>query len=159
MKNHTCCFTGHRRIPAEEYDLISAKLETTLVQLVHRGYQFFGAGGALGFDTLAAMTVLKLKKDYSHIKLILVLPCRDQASRWKASDAQVYEYIKGQADKVVYISEDYTAECMFRRNRHLVDNSSVCIAYCTKEEGGTAYTVAYAGSRSVRIINLAENQA
>ena len=77
MKNHTCCFTGHRIIPAEEYDLISAKLEATMVQLIHRGYQFFGAGGALGFDTLAAMSVLKLKKDYPHIKLILVLPCRD----------------------------------------------------------------------------------
>lgn len=154
MKNHTCCFTGHRIIPAEEYDLISAKLEATMVQLIHRGYQFFGAGGALGFDTLAAMSVLKLKKDYPHIKLILVLPCRDQASRWKASDVQVYEYIKDQADKVVYISENYTADCMFKRNRHLVDNSSVCIAYCTKDEGGTAYTIRYAEHRMLRIINL-----
>ena len=159
MKNHTCCFTGHRLIPAEEYDMISARLEATLVQLIHRGYQFFGAGGALGFDTLAAMTVLKLKKDYPHIKLILVLPCADQASRWKASDVQVYEYIKSRADKVVYISEHYTADCMFRRNRHLVDNSSVCIAYCTKDEGGTAYTVAYARSRSARTINLANKRA
>jgi len=154
MRNHTCCFTGHRRIPPEEYDEIASKLEDILCQLINTGYQFFGAGGALGFDTLAAMTVLKVKKKYPHIKLILVLPCRNQTAKWKASDVKVYEYIKSQADKVVYISEEYTADCMFKRNRHLVDNSSVCIAYCTKEEGGTAYTVEYAYTKHIKVIKM-----
>lgn len=45
---------------------------------------------------------------------------------------------------------------MFKRNRHLVDNSSVCICYQTKETGGTAYTVEYARKHGLRIINLAE---
>ena len=154
MRNHTCCFTGHRRIPSEEYDEIASKLEDVLCQLINTGYQFFGAGGALGFDTLAATTVLKLKKRYPHIKLILVLPCRNQTAKWKASDVKVYEYIKSQADKVVYISEEYTADCMFKRNRHLVDNSSVCIAYCKKDSGGTFYTVGYARDNGLRVFSI-----
>ena len=39
---------------------------------------FYGAGGALGFDTLAAQTVLDMKKEYPQLRLILVLPCEDQ---------------------------------------------------------------------------------
>ena len=45
---------------------------------------------------------------------------------------QVYEEIKSQADKVVYTSHDYFRGCMFKRNRHLVNGSSVCIAYLTQ---------------------------
>ena len=45
----------------------------------------------MGFDTLAAQEVLNLRKQYKDIKLILVLPCRDQADRWKAEDQEEYE--------------------------------------------------------------------
>ena len=45
---------------------------------------------------------------------------------------------------------------MHKRNRHLVDNSSVCVSYMTKNTGGTAYTVGYAIKNHVQVINLAE---
>lgn len=45
---------------------------------------------------------------------------------------------------------------MFRRNRYLVDNSSICIAYLTKNKGGTAYTVDYAKKLGVTVINIAD---
>ena len=45
---------------------------------------------------------------------------------------------------------------MQKRNRHLADNSSVCICYLTKPTGGTAYTVRQAALRDIPIINLAE---
>ena len=45
-----------------------------------------------------------------------------------------------------------------KRNRHLVDGSSVCIAYLTQEKGGTAYTVNYAKQKEVQVINLAERK-
>ena len=66
-----------------------------------------------------------------------------------------YEEIKSQADKVVYTSHDYFQGCMFKRNRHLVNGSSVCIAYLTQEKGGTAYTVNYAKEQGLAVINLA----
>ena len=98
-----------------------------------------------------------MKEDYPEIKLILVLPCVAQADRWDASDREVYEDIKQMADKVVYTSQEYTSGCMHKRNRHLVDNSGTCICYLTETAGGTAYTVGYAKSAGVRVINLADD--
>ena len=45
---------------------------------------------------------------------------------------------------------------MHKRNRHLVDNSSLCICYLTKQSGGTAYTVSYAESHDLKIVNVAQ---
>ena len=85
-KSVTACFTGHRKIPPIESSVVSENLRKTLVQCIENGYCYFGAGGALGFDTLAAQTVLELKKEYPHIKLILVLPCQNQTRGWKSTD-------------------------------------------------------------------------
>lgn len=156
MKEKTCCFTGHRKIPPEKAEFISRRLREVIVELINRGYLYFGAGGAMGFDTLAAQTVLELKIEYPKIKLILVLPCLSQDKYWSDNDKAIYNNIKSEADKIVFVSEDYTRDCMFRRNRHLVDNSSVCICYLTEQSGGTFYTVKYARSEGVRVINVAK---
>lgn len=119
MKEKTCCFTGHRKISPEYLPAISKKLKDTLIFYIEKGYRYFGAGGALGFDTLAAQTILLLKKQYPDIRLILVLPCQDQASRWQRQEIEEYERIKAAANKVVYTSEHYYNGCMHKRNRHL----------------------------------------
>ena len=155
MKERTACFTGHRIIPFLQRRKIEKRTEEALIEAIKQGYRFFGAGGALGFDTLAAQTVLRLKKTYPQIKLILVLPCLSQTRGWKSEDIAEYERIKAAADKVVYTSQEYTRDCMFKRNRHLVDNSSLCIAYLTENTGGTAYTVDYARSKGLIIRNVA----
>ena len=155
MKGRTCCFTGHRDLPVQRQKELAAKLEDTIISLIDRGIRFYGAGGARGYDTLAAQTVLRLKERYPHIRLILVLPCLTQTKGWPAADVKEYERIKALADKVVYTSQEYTKGCMHRRNRHLVDHSSVCVCYFTKKDGGTAYTVRYAKEHSLEIINIA----
>ena len=156
MKEKTVCFTGHRTIPLLKKWKIEKKLKEALEALIEEGYCYFGAGGALGFDTIAAQTVLSLKKKHPEIRLILVLPCKNQTRGWEEKDVSVYESIIEQADKVVYTQEHYDRGCMFKRNRHLVDNSSVCVAYLTEEKGGTAYTVNYANQKGVKVINVAE---
>ncbi len=156
MKNQTVCFTGHRMIPPEQRAALSRRLRAVLIQLIKEGYRYFGAGGALGFDTLAAQTVLELKALYPDIKLILVLPCKSQADGWQERDRRIYEQIKRCADKVRYTAEQYYAGCMHLRNRHLVDHSSVCVCYLTASKGGTFYTVSYAKSNRLRVINVAQ---
>lgn len=120
------------------------------------GYCYFGAGGALGFDTLAAQAVLELRQAYPQIKLILVLPCIEQTKGWSAKDIAVYEDIKKRCDKYTYTSEHYYSGCMLGRNRHLIDHSSACIAYLAKQSGGTAFTVDYAKKQNIRVINIAD---
>lgn len=156
MKDKTACFTGHRDIPPLKRPGIKHRLEREMERSIQAGYVYFGAGGALGFDTLAAQTVLKLKERYPDIKLILVLPCKSQTSGWKQTDIDEYERIKAAADKVVYTSEVYYRGCMHKRNRHLMDNSSLCICYLMEDRGGTYYTVNYARENGLQIINLAE---
>lgn len=150
----TCCFTGHRHIPKEHESFIVKQLEKTVLDLIDNGYIYFGAGGALGFDTLAEKIVLNLKEQYPQIKLILVLPCETQTKGWSREAQLEYNNIKNRADKIVYISKGYYRGCMHKRNRHLVDESSVCVCYMRQTTGGTAYTVNYAVNHGKYVINI-----
>ena len=105
MREETCCFTGHRAIPLSGQIFIRKHLERVLESLIEKGMIYFGSGGAIGFDTLAALTVLKLRETHTQIKLIMVLPCHGQDKRWSKKDKKIYACILKQADKVVYTSE------------------------------------------------------
>ena len=153
----TCCFTGHRQLPLEEQAEIANKLERVIAVLYQKGIRYYGAGGALGFDALAAQTVLNLRESYPGMKLILVLPCLTQTRGWRSEDVAEYERIKELADKVVYTSQQYTRGCMHKRTRHLVDHSGVCVCYLTRDSGGTAYTVNYAKRKGLNVFNIASN--
>ena len=156
LRAKTCCFTGHRSLSGEEKLKAAVRLREIIAEQIKAGIVLYGAGGALGFDTLAAQTVLDMKKEHPQLRLILVLPCEDQTRGWRSEDIAVYEDIKRRSDKVVYVSRAYTPVCMQRRNRHLVDHRGTCICYLTRIYGGTAYTVDYARRKGLRIINLAE---
>lgn len=153
----TCCFTGHRAFRPGELPHVRAALERHILTLHdERGVRYFGAGGALGFDTLAAETVLRLRSALRpDLRLILVLPCMDQAVRWPLSDQEKYAQIKLQADKVVVLARSYRTGIMHARNRHLVDHAGWCICYLYKSAGGTAYTVDYARRKGLAILNCA----
>ena len=81
----TCCFTGHRHLPAGEEEAIWQRVQEHLIPLLEQGVRYFGAGGALGFDTLVAEKLLDLRRQYPQIRVILVLPFRGYQSRWTAA--------------------------------------------------------------------------
>ena len=150
----TCCFTGHRTLYKPENE-ISAELDKLLYKMYERGFRRFCCGGAVGFDTLAEKAVLRLREKHDDVTLSLILPCREQTKKWKAADVAVYEEILTLADEIIYTSEHFTPFCMHVRNRRLVDESSVCIAYLVTDSGGTASTVKYAEQQKIEIIKLA----
>ena len=154
-KSKVACFSGHRRLP-QDCEELRAKLKKEIVGLIERGVVFFGAGGAWGFDMLAEETVLQLKENYPHIKLVLVLPCPpdQQTLKWSAVQRQRYYEILERADKVRILSQQYTRGCMSARNRHLVDGSAYLVCYLREQRGGTAYTVDYAERQGIQIIRL-----
>ena len=157
LRKQTACFTGHRELPLLQVPRIERQTKDIIRALYAKGVRYFGAGGAMGFDTLAAESVLELRDgECPELRLILILPCRDQTAHWKReSDLRRYETVLSLADKVVYTSEKYYRGCMHHRNRHLVDQSAYCIAYLTKPTGGTAYTVDYAQQRGIEVITIA----
>ena len=156
-REKTVCFTGHRAIPAARRPEVLLRLYSAVCRLILEGYDSFICGGAVGFDTEAALCVLELRKRFSHIRLVLALPCRDQTVKWESLEAlSVYKRILGEADEVVYIQPFYTPGCMHERNRYMADSSSVCVSYLTSKRGGTYYTVNYAKSCGLRLINLGD---
>ena len=53
-RERTCCFTGHRIIPAKVIPQLKEELEQTVTELIHRGVTQFVTGGGLGVDNPAA---------------------------------------------------------------------------------------------------------
>ena len=153
-RNFTCCFTGHRQIAPEHAQDLFTVLEGAIRQLIAQGYFIFMAGGAMGFDTLAAETVLKLKSDFPHLRLIIVAPCADQSDGWPDADKRRYERLRQAADDYICLEAAYTPSCMRKRNRYLVEMSSACLAYCLRPRSGSAQTVALADTYGLDIIDI-----
>lgn len=154
MIEKRCSFTGNRYV--KDSATVKIKLKQTLLYLIKNGYNSFFNGGAIGFDTLCALSVIELKNEYN-IKLNMILPCEDQDEKWREAEKKVYSYILDNADSVRYITKEYTEGCMFERNRNLVDCCDVLVAYNTRTYGGTCYTVNYAKKAGKEIINIAEH--
>ena len=151
----TVCFTGHRQIPEEDFSHISELLRRVVEEQITQGATVFRTGGALGFYTLAALTVLALRKSYPHIRLELFLPCPTQTRGWADSDRQLYTQILEQADAYHYAGMGYYPGVLQMRNRALVEGADVCIAYLHHHDGGgTAYTVSLALKSQLEFINL-----
>ena len=154
MQNKTVCFTGHRQIDAAHMMALPALLKAEIARQIAAGAVHFRAGGAIGFDTLAALCVLEQKKQYPHVKLDLILPCRNQDAVWSEQDRRAYRFVLAEADSVTYLYDSYREGCMLERDRKLVEGSDVCIAFLTKSKGGTAYTAAYALKKGLDFVNL-----
>ena len=87
---------------------------------------------------------------------LLIKALRNDNNREYEKAVDDYEEILQRADGVSYACEEYVHGCMFTRNRRLCDASSVCIAFLEHGSGGTFYTVKYARSNGLEIINLAK---
>lgn len=152
----TCFFTGHRVIADDVKSELSKALTDAVVEMAENGVCVFICGGALGFDTLAAQTVLSVRENYD-IKLCLYLPCDDQWEGWEASDIMEYHRICSLADEVFYVNHGKkSAALMKKRNRAMVAASDYCICYLKNSRSGTAQTVRMAEEKEIEVINLYE---
>ena len=162
--NKSVCFTGHRTI-AEDKEKLSARLYALLERFVtEQKVMDFYSGGAVGWDALAALTVLKLRESYPEVKLHLVLPCpfEEQSTKWNEAQKTEYLHILGLADSVEQVSDRYYNGCMKARNARLVELASdYCICYWNPKHyrSGTGQTVRMAQKKGIEVINLFEMSA
>ena len=157
----TVCFTGHRILsePAKQlFDQLYPILENLVAE---QGVSDFYAGGAVGFDTVAAKCVLRLRdamKGKAEVRLHLVLPCsnEEQTKNWTPEQKYEFRVILQRADTVEYTSQLHDEKCMGRRNARLVELASdVCICYYDiNHKSGTAQTVNLAKQKGLKMINL-----
>ena len=139
-KEHTCCVTGHRTIPDEKAPLVQRQLKVAVVDVITQGYTHFISGFAQGVDLMFAEIVAGLKETHA-ITLEAAIPC---PSRMKTPD-ETFQRLVVCCDVVRILSDHYFKGCYMRRNRYMVDQSSLVIAvWDGRETGGTAATVRYA---------------
>lgn len=133
LNTKTCCFSGHRDLCPEKIPLLEKELNRIIADCIEKGYRRFLCGGAVGFDFLAAKTLLTYQNTCPEIQLEIVFPYRYLPPMWKKVTAK--------ADRITYLSETYYSGCFYARNRYMVSQSHGIIYYLEKETGGTAYTV------------------
>ena len=134
MRERTCCFTGHRDTPADRLQMVMTGTEAKVRELISQGYRYFGIGGAMGYDTIVAEMLFRLReREYPEIKIILVYPFDGFISRWSDSQQATYARLLPMYDKRVCVCKSASREAYLARDRHLVDYSSACIAYCTRQ--------------------------
>ncbi len=146
------CFSGHRNIPAANAAAIAQSLRYHVERLVKLGYTDFYAGGAIGFDMLAAYIVLETRGARLH----LLLPAKGYTKSWPSEEISFLKSLADAADSVTYVSEEFNRSCYHARNRELVRHGDILICYLTEQKGGTFYTRGLAEKKGIEIIDIAK---
>lgn len=149
-----CSFTGHRIIPETQAASLEDLVLRAIAYAYAQGCRNFYTGGALGFDTLCAKQIIRFRMSHPDARFILILPCKDQAWKWNGRQIEMYEFTLSSADEIIYVSEEYTPTCMKKRNKSLVDNCDLLIAYVERERSGAGQTVAMARAAEKQVYNL-----
>lgn len=158
----TCCFTGHRpdKLPwgSDEADPrcleLKGRICAALEEAYHRGYRHFICGMARGCDLYFCEAALALRDDRPGVTVEAAIPCEEQAARWNEGERERYFHLVGLCDYETMVQRHYDRGCMLRRNRYMVDRSSLLIAAFDGTLGGTMYTMAYAMKRGVEIFRI-----
>ena len=139
-KEHTCCVTGHRNIPADKIQYVQMQLRQELLQAIQSGYTHFISGFAAGVDLIFAGIVADLKSKYP-ITLEAAIP---YLGRMDTPDKAFQRLLK-ECDIVQVHTDQYSKGCYMVRNRYMVDCSALVIAvHDGRKSGGTAATIKYA---------------
>ena len=162
MNEPTCTFTGHRaaKLPwgYNESDarccLLKRKIYDTLEAVYESGFHRYICGMAEGCDLYFCEAVLMLKEIHSDISLEAAVPFPGQAERWPADQRARYNSLLHRCDTVTVLQEHYSAGCMMKRNRYMVDHADLLIACYNGKNGGTLNTMRYAVSKNVQILHL-----
>lgn len=163
FKFKKCCFTGYRpsKMPFslerenEEYKAFENALIEQLLELAKQGCTEFYSGMAMGFDIIAAETVLFLKEVCKkEVRLVCVLPFLAQSSTFNPEWKKRYDKIIEKCDKKIVLSGEYMPYCYQQRNEYMVDNCDCVLTWYDGKPGGTRNTLNYAKKKQRYIFNI-----
>lgn len=164
IKEHTCCFFGHRKIEVTD-ELVKRMEEIVEDLIVKKRIDTFLFGSKSQFDKLCLEVVTELKKKYPHIRRIYVraeFPYIDEdyaAYLLKSYDHTYYPKQMINAGKAAYVE----------RNYEMIDNSSQCVIYFDEKyipsrrknirldyqpNSGTKLAYDYAVKRGLEVVNV-----
>ena len=139
-----CAFFGHRDTPSD----IKPLLRDTLIHLITaEDARMFYVGNQGAFDRMVIRTLSELKKEFSHISLVVVLPYLPTAHTTFPSEAEtVFPTV------ATTVPRRYAIE---RVNHWMIEQSDTVISYITHTQGGAAKFVRIADNKKKRIVALA----
>ena len=161
-RQSACCFTGHRpgKLPWKywEGDTRCLDLKRRMMDAVETayesGYRHFICGMALGCDLYFCEAALALRAQYPGVTVEAALPCPTQTEGWPREQQLRHARLVAACDLETVVSREYTAGCMLRRDRYMVDHASLLIAAFDGSPGGTRYTMEYAMRQGLEITDL-----
>lgn len=142
-----CALTGHRDLP-ETFDV--NKLYDCLEETIREGYDTFYCGMARGFDLLALDCLVSLARKYK-ITLVACEPYKGHGDGFRGELREKYRSLLQWCDEVTVLSPAYYRGAFNVRDRYMVDHADLVLAYCTRDSGGTAYTLRYAEKKGKEI--------
>ena len=95
-------------------------------------------------DMYAAEIVLDLKQTYPYITLECAIPYERQAAYWSEPLRNRYFSIAERCDQETMLQTHYTPDCLWKRNRYMVDHADIVLAVWNGSPSGTGQTVWYA---------------
>lgn len=148
-----CALTGHRDLP-EAFDV--NELYDLLEGVIREGYDTFYCGMARGFDLLALDCLVSLGRKYP-LHLVACIPYEGQENSFSFETRKKYLSLLEWCDEKEVLFPAYRFGCYHARDRYMVDRADLVVAYCTRDSGGTAYTLRYAEKSGKEIRYLGES--
>lgn len=161
-KEKTCCFTGHRpeKLPwgDNESDPRCIDLKTRIADAVRAAYsggkRHFISGMAAGCDLFFCEACLELREERQDVTVEAAIPWDGQSDAWPEPLRRRYSRLVEDCDFYTLVQQHYTPECLMKRNRYMVDSSTLLIAAYNGRPGGTMNTMLYAMRQGVEIIEI-----
>lgn len=152
MSGKRCALSGHRVLGD---DFPENGVYDSLEEAIQKGYDYFLCGMAQGFDLYALECLIQLKQKYS-IQIEACIPFEGQEKYFSQENKRRYRTYLTWCDKKTVLFEGYRNNCFLVRDRYMVDNADLLLAYCKEIKSGTGYTVRYAQKKGVPLVNLYE---
>ena len=139
---NTAVFIGH----SECYGLSNDRLNEIIINCINNGITQFLSGGQGNFDTSCAIAVFKLKKDFPHIKNILVIPYLS----FNVFNRKIF-------DEIIFpdgFEKYHFKKAIPERNKYMVNQADTAICYINHGWGNAVNTYCYAKKKNLKIFNL-----
>lgn len=141
----TCCFFGHKDAPPSIYDKLEGAVEKVILE---NGVMSFLVGNQGLFDGMALKALRSMKEKYPHISYNVVLAYMPaEKEEWNP-----YEF--GETMLPEGIESVHPRYAISWRNKWMVNEADIVIAYITHSWGGAAQYVELAEKKKKQIIRI-----
>ena len=161
-KNESCCFTGHRleKLPWRERENtplcieLKTKISEALREAHREGIKHFMCGMATGCDMYFCEAAIDLRSEHEEITIEAAIPWNGQAGAWTEDLRRRHSRLVEDCDFITVVQSEFSPDCLMKRNRYMVDNSSMIIAAYNGKPGGTMSTMLYAMRQGVKLVEI-----